>query len=162
MSIIINNKPLQLLLLSIFSLGLAYDAEYVFSLNPCPLCVYQRFPYLIFIYISIMALQDEQNYIIYCKVLLVTIIASIALAGYHSGVERGIFEMSALCKPLVTLKPGLSILDFKKMLSHQTLGNCSKAPFKFIYLSMTEWNLVFNLFLLVVCGREVVRGRSRI
>jgi len=80
----------------------AYFVEYIMQLKPCSLCVYQRFPYLILIVISLIAVA-EKNYKKYNKYLIVTLIIAIIIAAYHMGVEKGVFELSSLCKPLISV-----------------------------------------------------------
>jgi disulfide bond formation protein DsbB len=144
-----RNPYIVLLILSVLALYFAYFVEYIMGLSACPLCIYQRFPYLIFIGLSIVAISEKQSqkYNIY---LIVTAFISIILAGYHSGVERGIFEMSSFCKPLISITNNLSVSDFKKILYGQELGLCNKPALVIFSLSMTEWNLLFNLALFTI------------
>lgn len=134
--------------LSIFSLAIAFIVEYVMHLPVCPLCVYQRFPFLVLICISICALQDNSkswfNWYIVC------FIVAIFLAGYHTGVENGIFEMSSFCKPAISIPDNFDIADFRKMLDSISAAQCDKPALKIFTLSMTEWNLLLNIFLLTI------------
>lgn len=137
-----------LLLISTSALFFAYIVEYIGHLTPCPLCVYQRFPYLIFIFISIIGLANGSPETLR-KCLLLTIIGAIILAGYHTGIERGFFELSSFCKPLISIKDNLSPLDFKKLLYSQDMPLCNKPALVILGLSMTEWNLLLNCLLLI-------------
>jgi disulfide bond formation protein DsbB len=55
-----RNPYILLLLLASFCLFSAYFVEYIIQLAPCPLCIYQRFPYLIFIFVSIIAIAGKE------------------------------------------------------------------------------------------------------
>ncbi len=143
-----KNPYILLILLSSFCLFCAYVVEYVMQLAVCPLCVYQRFPYLIFIVIAIIAIADK-NYKFYNSHLLATIIMAVALAGYHTAIERGVFEPSSLCKPLIFITHDVSVKEFTKLLYSQKIAMCSKPALVVFNLSMTEWNLLLNLVLLV-------------
>lgn len=147
MSIKLKNPYILLLLLSIISLVFAYFVEYIMNLAACPLCIYQRFSYLIFIMLSLISLSSTKNY---SKYYIITAICAALLAGYHTGIERGIFELSSFCTPLVSVTDNISINDFKKMLYNQQIGLCNKPALVIFGLSMTEWNLLLNLGLLVV------------
>jgi disulfide bond formation protein DsbB len=137
-----------LLLLASGSLFFAYIAEYIFHLAPCPLCVYQRFPYVILIFIAIMALAADK-YRPYNKYLIITALLAIIIAGYHTGVENGIFELSALCKPLISIKNNISVEDFTKILYNQETPFCNKPALVILGFSLTEWNLLLNVALLI-------------
>ena len=147
MSIKVKNLYPCILLLSASSLAFAYFVEYIMHLAACPLCIYQRFPYLIFILLSLISMGDSKDYNRY---FIITALVAILLAGYHTGVERGIFELSSLCTPLVSVTDNLSVSDFKKMLYSQQLGMCNKPALVIFGLSMTEWNLLLNLILLTI------------
>ena len=147
MSTKLKNLYILLLLISSASLLFAYCVEYVMQLTACPLCIYQRFPYLIFIMLSIISLSDSKNY---NKYYIVTAIFASLLAGYHTGIERGIFELSSFCTPLVSINDNVLVNDFKKMLYNQQLGMCNKPALVIFNLSMTEWNLLLNLALLAI------------
>ena len=148
MSIKLKDPYILLLLLSSFGLAFAYVVEYVMKLPACPLCIYQRFPYLILIVLSIISMSGQNGL---GKYYIATAIFAIFLATYHTGVERGIFEMSGFCKPLVKISDNMSVSDFTKMLySSGPLGQCNKPALVIFGLSMTEWNLILNLFLLTI------------
>ncbi|MFK7967721.1 MAG: disulfide bond formation protein B [Rickettsiaceae bacterium] len=143
-----KNPYILLILLSSFCLMSAYFVEYIMQLAACPLCIYQRFPYLIFIVISIVA-YAENNYKPYSKYLIATALSAITLASYHTGIERGIFELSSLCKPLISITNNISVHDFTKLLYNQNIAMCNKPALVVFNLSMTEWNLLLNVILLI-------------
>ena len=147
MSTKLKNPHILLILLSAGSLLFAYFVEYIMHIAPCPLCIYQRFPYLIFIMLAIISLSSIKNYNNY---YIITAICAIILAGYHTGIERGIFELSSFCKPLVAINDSLSVNAFKQMLYGQQIGMCNKPALVVFGLSMTEWNLLLNIALLTI------------
>ena len=145
-----KNPYILLILLSSFCLVSAYFVEYIMQLAACPLCIYQRFPYLILIVISLIAVT-EKNYKPYNNYLLATVISAIILASYHTGIERGVFELSSLCKPLISITKDISVHDFTKLLYNQKIAMCNKPALVVFNLSMTEWNLLLNVMLLLLC-----------
>lgn len=148
MSIKLKDPYVALLLFSSSGLVFAYIVEYIMELPVCPLCIYQRFPYLILIVLSIISISGQSKL---NKYYIITIVLAIFLASYHTGVERGIFEISGFCKPLVKINNNMSVSDFTKMLySAGGIGQCNKPALVIFGLSMTEWNLLFNLFLLTI------------
>lgn len=147
MSTKLKNPHILLILLSTSGLFFAYFVEYIMHIAPCPLCIYQRFPYLIFIMLAIISLSSIKNYNNY---YIITAICAIILSAYHTGIERGIFKLSSFCKPLITINDSLSVSDFKQMLYEQQLGMCNKPALVIFGLSMTEWNLLLNIALLII------------
>jgi disulfide bond formation protein DsbB len=149
MSIKLKDIYKLFLAISAISLAFAYIAEYTMGHAPCVLCAYQRFPYLIFILVSIIGLAGPawRAGLFY---LMAAVICTIVLAGYHSGLELGFFELSSFCKPLVAITDNLSISDFKNMLYSSEMPLCNKPTFFVLKLSMTQWNLLLNLGLFIV------------
>lgn len=148
MSTKLKNPHFLLLILSLFSLFFAYFVEYILDIMACPLCIYQRFPYLAFIYISIIALcQNGQKLV---KYYIIACAITIIIATYHTGIERDFWKISSLCKPLVSISENTSIDSYKTMLYGEHVAGCSKPAIVIFYLSLTEWNLLLNLFLMSV------------
>ncbi|MBA2628838.1 MAG: disulfide bond formation protein B, partial [Rickettsiaceae bacterium] len=113
MSINLKNIHIIMIAASVISLLTAYLAEYIFLLAPCPLCLYQRFPYLIFIMLGLIGSSGQYS----CRTHYITVtIIAIIIAFYHTGIERGIFELSSFCKPLVSVSKNISVADFKELL----------------------------------------------
>ncbi|MFY9589568.1 disulfide bond formation protein B [Rickettsia endosymbiont of Halotydeus destructor] len=140
---------LGVIAISILALSAAYFAEYILHYTPCPLCVYERFPYLTLIKISLTALiiKKLSKYSLIC--VLLTILSSCVLSSYHSMVERGIVQPSSLCSSMIRIPKGLSIAHIKQMLYSQPITSCTKPAIKILGVSMTEYNLLLNLCLLV-------------
>jgi disulfide bond formation protein DsbB len=82
------------------------------------------------------------------KYYIIAAIMAIIVAGYHTGIERGIFELSSFCKPLVSIGDNISVANFKEMLYSKHIALCNKPALVVFGLSMTEWNLLLNIFLL--------------
>lgn len=139
---------LGLITISIIALTTAYFAEYILHYTPCPLCVYERFPYLTLIKISLTALLIKKLSKYSLGFIFLTILSSCLLSTYHSGIERGIFEQSALCSSMIHIPKGLSIKHIKEIFYSQPITSCTKATLKIFDLSMTEYNLLLNLCLL--------------
>jgi len=138
-----------LISISIFALICAYIVEYIMHFAPCPLCIYQRFPYLCLIKISITALIFKKISKYTLIFISFTLLCACLLAFYHAGIEHGIFEPSAICSSLIHIPEHLSIKHIKEIFYSQPITSCTKAAFKMFKLSMSEWNLLLNLGLLI-------------
>jgi len=97
--------------------------------------------------LGIISLSSQYSY---RKYYITVAIIAIIIAFYHTGIERGVFELSSFCKPLVSVSDNISVADFKKMLYHKEIGLCNKPALVIFGLSMTEWNLLLNIFLLTM------------
>lgn len=136
----IKKNPYWLVLLSSgAALFLAYASEILFNLSPCSLCVYQRIPYFILLLLSgaVILFPGGRKYSIPLVVILYII--EISLAGYHVGVEHYWIEDVYTC----SAKNPASVLSFKEM-----AASCSEVSFKFMMLSMAEWNVIYVIGLL--------------
>ena len=140
---------ISLVSIGILALSIAYFVEYILHYQPCPLCIYQRFPYLFIIKISIVALIIKKISKYSLLFIVLNLFGACVLAGYHSGVERGVFQPSALCSTLVHIPKHLSIENIKTMFYSQTISTCTKAAVKLFGISMTEWNFLLNFSLLL-------------
>ncbi len=141
-----NNKLyfLCLIALATTSLLCAFFVEYVMGFEPCILCLYQRIPYYLLILIGIGGVVFKQyKYYVYMAFFL--FLAAAILSGYHTGIERGFFSPSDTCNPGFNIPEGLSADQIRDLLYGAPIATCTKAAFKVLALSMTEWNLILNL-----------------
>lgn len=137
--------------ISILSLCFAFFVEYVLNIPPCTLCIYQRIPYAFIIIIGLLGIFTDKFYNIFFALIMVAILSSIFISGYHSSVERGFMAGTALCNPGLIMPDNLSVEQIKEMLYNREVATCTKAPFKIMFLSMAEWNCLFNIGLLMFC-----------
>ena len=141
---------LSIIMISIFALVVAYYAQHVIGLAPCPLCIYQRVPYAVLIKISLMSLIFARIEKYAIPAIALTLLCAICLSAYHSAIERGFIEASAHCTTFAKIPEKASIEDSIKMLMEAPIASCSKAAIKVLGVSMTEWNLLLNIFVLYV------------
>ena len=90
----LKNYFLLIFCISIFSLLSAIYIEFVLDQKPCKLCIYQRVPYIIAIFICFLgfAVQKKTNWLFFLSIIF---IFSSFLAGYHVGIENNIFDLNA-------------------------------------------------------------------
>ena len=140
------NKILFLILLilsiSIFS---AYFIEYVLGHKPCKLCIYQRYPYFISIFLIFNILIFKK----YIKLsllglMLVSLLGSV-IAFYHVGIEQGFFDESVVCN-VKNFDQNLTKDELFKALGENTIS-CKTVTFRVFGLSLATINTIFSLFL---------------
>ena len=121
----------------------AYVAEFVFHLQPCILCLYQRIPYFLLIVFSLITLLAPITRQYLRFVISLSIIAEIVLASYHVGVERYIFEDSHVCQ----VQNGLNSTIQGMLSAGKIASTCSEVSFRFMNFSIVEWNLLYAICL---------------
>lgn len=137
------NISLFLCLFSVAALLMAYISQYVFGMEPCIFCLYQRIPYFIVITLSALSLfihgQIRLFLIFLCAVAL---LAGGAIAFYHVGIEQGVFELSSGCGV------GEAVPSTLEEMTSQIMGKpnvaCDKPQFVFAGVSIAGWNFLFS------------------
>ncbi len=82
---------LLMALFSALSLIMAFIAQYVFDLQPCNLCIIQRWPFVIVIALGLIGFFLSGNNKIAMSIMSligITFISNSVIAFYHSGVEH--------------------------------------------------------------------------
>lgn len=137
---------------SFFALFFAYISQYFFGLQPCHLCVWQRFPFFVIaIFSSLILAFLKNNFIkkitIFLSMFLLAINSTIAL--YHVGVEKKIFKIQESCISQNQAEYA-SIDELRNALLKEKATRCDEPPFFFLTLSMAAWNFIYCLFLFII------------
>ena len=161
-NILRNTQPMLIFTLAISttSLASAYTAQYVFGLLPCILCLYQRIPFAIIIFFSLIGVLKAKSHDLGQALIginMIAFLANSALALYHSGVERhwwkSIFEGCAI--PDLGDDPE-KILE--TILSSPSVP-CDEIPWAdpILGLSMANYNaaLCFGMFILCLISLKL-------
>tara|TARA_B100000686_G_scaffold149808_1_gene157109 strand:+ start:532 stop:1008 length:477 start_codon:yes stop_codon:yes gene_type:complete len=136
-----------ILFLCIISLISAIYIEYVLEQKPCKLCVYQRLPYLVSIFLCFFGYNYSKNFF-WLYLLTLTFLLSSILSGYHVGVENSFFLESTICT-----NENLNITDkseILKSLNNQT-PSCKEVNFSIYGLSLATINFMISLLTTVIC-----------
>ena len=134
---------LLIFLISIISLLGAVFIENVLEQSPCRLCLYQRIPYLISIFICFFGFNYYKNFL-WMYLLLILFIISAILSGYHVGIENSIFEEFSGCtSENINITNKLDLLNSIK----KTMPSCKNVDFKLFGLSLATINLVISLII---------------
>ena len=134
-----------LFLSSFFALLAAYISQYVFGLLPCPLCLYQRIPFFMVIFITLFAFlskQSPERQKIIIKIALFILIINAILALYHVGVEQKIFIFDK-CSDLSAGADNLQ--DLKQQILQIPAVRCDTPQFILFGISMAGWNVIYCL-----------------
>ena len=147
------NKSFNITLLSVlsflvFSVIFAFFIEYGLGHKPCRLCLYQRYPYYISLFLILIILIFKK----YVKLSLI-IIAIVSLIGsiiafYHFGIEQCFFNENLVCE-VKNLNSNLSKEEILKELSKVNIS-CKDVTFRVFGLSLASINTIFSFILFCI------------
>lgn len=147
--------PALILAASVGALATALIAQYGFGLEPCPLCIYQRVPYVLAGLLALAALvrdrRGESRLTVWSAgaCALIFLVGG-AIAFYHVGVEQQ-WWASAVCGG-DALPRTLSLDDLQAALSAPPPKACDAIDWTFLGLSMATWNVAASAVLAAVAG----------
>ena len=87
-----------ILIFSILSILFAFYVEYILGHKPCNLCLFQRLPYILIIFLIIFLLIFRNFERLIFLFLSIIFLSGAFLALYHVGIEQGLFSESFVCK----------------------------------------------------------------
>ncbi len=145
-------------LVSTTSLMMALIAEYAFGLEPCILCIYQRWPYVITALLGVMgiaaAYKEEWMKFSALAVLLSSAVFFVGavIAFYHVGVEQHWWK-SALEGCEVDFDPN-NVEDLMAILDNKPAVRCDVIPWAdpVFGLSMAAYNAMMSFALGIGCA----------
>ena len=134
-------------IISLVSLIFAFFMQHFFELNPCDLCILQRYPHYGILIVTILCLlKFSPKFCIY-SILILSII-SIFFSLYHTLVELDLIENFKGCSSNVVNNFNETI-SLEKLLSIKPI-RCDFVSWSFLGLSMTNWNLVLSIILSII------------
>jgi disulfide bond formation protein DsbB len=139
--------------------GAALLAQYVGGLQPCELCLYQRWPYYAAIVATAVALLSGGDRAMRGVIMLGALLfaASTALAFYHVGVEQHWFAGPTACTGSVTGTTSIEALK-AQLLARQPVS-CDTPAWRLFGVSMAGWNLLASMLIAACAGAVIRRGR---
>lgn len=158
----INNLPnarqtnLLIVICIMLLMGYGLYTQYVDGLEPCPLCMTQRFFYVLiglFAFIGIF----HRRFKLYGILSLIAAIGGIASSGRQVWLQHLPPEQVPACGP--SLQYMLETFPLSEAL--RTLvtgdGNCAEVVWSFLGFSMPEWSLACFFALMLACCWQIIR-----
>jgi disulfide bond formation protein DsbB len=144
-----RHAPTLVLLASIVVVGMALLSQYVGGLQPCELCLYERWPYYAVIPLMLLALvSGQRRFIRTMQILSVLIFAgSVALACYHVGVEQHWIKGPTACTGAIGNAASPEAL--LQALQERQVVQCDVVQWSFHGLSLAGLNLIVSIALAV-------------
>ena len=144
-----NNILLIFLFLTIsISLVSAFIIQYWLGHQPCRLCIYQRIPYILSIFLIIELIFFKKNEKTTLLLLSLIFIISTILAFYHFGIEQGFFTESFVCES-TSFSEALTKDELLEQLKKNPIS-CKDVNFTILGFSLASINVIFSLVLSVI------------
>lgn len=158
--------PLFMAGIAALSLGMALMAQYVYGLQPCILCLIQRYPYGIVIILGLVAFllsfkcKKAVSYFMF--LIFLTFLANSVIAIYHTGVEQHWWKsfLEGCAVPDMAGDMEQVLADIQ---SRTEAVRCDEIPWSdpILNLSMANYNIVFSFGLAVVAFMSAGRMCKR-
>ena len=134
-------------IISLVSIISAYYIEYILGHQPCNLCLIERIPYgiSIFLIITNNIIKKNDNFFIILLVLI--FIFSFIISVYHFGIEQGFFQESSVCD-IKNISEIISKEELLEQLSKKTVS-CKDVTFRIFGFSLTTFNILISLILVI-------------
>tara|TARA_X000000950_G_scaffold138011_1_gene171261 strand:+ start:19 stop:507 length:489 start_codon:yes stop_codon:yes gene_type:complete len=137
-----------ILVISFVAIISAYFIEYALGHQPCNLCLIERIPYGLSIFLIIINFIFKKNDRFIVILLILIFIFSFLVSIYHFGIEQGLFEESTVCG-LKNASDIISKDELLKILNEKPVS-CIDVTFRVFGLSLTTINIVISLLILVL------------
>jgi disulfide bond formation protein DsbB len=139
--------PLGILVASAGALATAYIAEYLFRLEPCVLCLYQRVPYWATLGLGLLALALPAGASRSLAVALAALafLAGAGIAAYHVGVERHWWTSAVACGG--ALPAEMTVEQLRAQLAKPPPKPCDAVDWSLFGISMSGYNAVVSALL---------------
>ena len=158
MNIFLNKKNFYIIILiySLLAILFALYVEHILQYKTCKLCLYQRIPYLLAIFISFIGYNYSKNNKILIFIIIIFSI-SFLISGYHYGIENNIFEEFSGCS-----NNTLSITNKTELLKslNNNMPSCKDVNFKLFGMSLAGINFLLSLLIIIYSLRTLVYEKN--
>ncbi len=143
--------------ISVFSLLSVIYIEFVLNQKPCKLCVYQRIPYIVAIFICFLGFTSEKK-IHWLFFLTLVFISSSLLSGYHVGIENAIFSEFSGCS-----NTNINLIDKTDIIKslNENLPSCKEINFKIFGFSLATINLFISILISLYTIKLLINEKNR-
>ena len=153
---------LAILLIAAATIAGAWFFQLVLGLQPCPLCLQQRYAYYLAIPLaaltSLAAAQNGPRWLLVggLTILALAALANAVLGSYHAGVEWKLWAGPADCTgPVGNLGSAGSLLD---RLDKVKVVMCDEVQWRFLGLSLAGYNVLISLLMAAIAAWGVARS----
>jgi len=124
----------------------SFVSQYVYGLQPCALCLYQRNLWIVVLLFSLVLLAYRPVW----PILIFLFVMIAAVSGYQVGVENKLFEVPSFCKA-----SGLSVTSVKELtdqIMNNTEVSCGRPQFTLFGISFAGFDAMLSAFMALFIG----------
>tara|TARA_B100002051_G_C16620523_1_gene577978 strand:- start:130 stop:609 length:480 start_codon:yes stop_codon:yes gene_type:complete len=153
----IKNFYLLIFAISLSSLLIALYIEFIMGFKPCKLCMYQRIPYLIAIFIIFFGINNYKNLFWLYSLLFIFILSS-SISGYHFGIEQGFFEEFSGCTT-----NNLDIINKSDLLEalQSEPKSCKNVEFSIFGFSLAAINFLLSTIIFILIIKVLLNEKNK-
>ena len=151
---ILQNRILSITSMCLLTIVSAYIVEIFAKVPPCKLCIYQRIPYLIIIFLGFAFLIFKKE-IIFLYLSLLIFFINFFISIFHSLVERGFVNYSSSCTS--NNNNFEDIESLRRSLENTPIAKCDEIIFSLMGLSLANINLIVLTLLIIINILFIVR-----
>ena len=139
----------------------AYSLEIFAQLEPCKLCIWQRWPHAIIVILALSGLGIIKN----TETLLFICLSAISagtLGFYHTGVEQGWWSGPEGCSNHLETESNIS--DLTTMLLSTPVVKCDQIAWSLLGISMASWNSISSFsiaFFSFFCWHSIKKKKDK-
>ena len=151
------NTHILAILISVIALTFAFFLEIFLNLEPCYLCILQRYGYSITLILGILGLIYKYKNII-SVLICVSLILTFIITFWHFGIEKHWWLPTLSCSGLDENIGSFSEEMQNGLLNSQSIG-CDKISPKFLKLTLVQWSLLYifinTLFIILLTIKQL-------
>ena len=140
----------------------AWFFQLVLDIQPCPMCLEQRYAYYIIIPLSALvalgAAKDAPRPLLIAALVVIALVAAgnSVFGGYHAGVEWKFWQGPTDCTgPVVDFSKAGSLLE---QLDKVKVIRCDEVQWRFLGISLAGYNALISALMAVIAGWGVARS----
>ena len=143
------------------SLLMAWMGEFVFGLQPCALCLYQRYIAMVIILVAGLGAFQAPSHLVALFLGFAGLLyfSEATVAFYQVGVELHWFKLPAFCASSGAVVD--SIEDLRQQLLAQPPVPCDQVAWHLFGVSMAGYNFLFSCAMGAFCLGGILRKAAR-
>ena len=138
----LSNPPFTSFILAIFALLFAFYLQYILGYEPCKLCMYQRYGYILVLLLSLLGFFLNKNKLIPI-LLIISFIMITSIGFWHLGIEQQWWAASLECSG-ITENIG-SLKEELKNINNRPVAACDQISPKFLNITLVQWSFIYAL-----------------
>lgn len=138
----LSNPPFISFILAIFALLFAFYLQYILGYEPCKLCMYQRYGYILVLLLSLLGFFLNKSKLIPI-LLIISFIMITSIGFWHLGIEQQWWAASLECSG-ITENIG-SLKEELKNINNRPVAACDQISPKFLNITLVQWSFIYAL-----------------